>query len=101
MFTRKRLDQIIEILKRMVEDQGNRKVPQIIFTTHSPYVLSPFSPEEVTLMSRKNGSVIARPLRDAPHIKERLGDGEFYLGELWYNLDEEELFEDASPQPSA
>jgi predicted ATPase len=97
----KRLNQIIEILKRMTDNQINQKVPQIIFTTHSPYVLSPFSPEEVTLMSRRNGSVIARPLRDAPQIKERLGDGEFYLGELWYNLEEEELFEDASPQPSS
>ena len=38
---------------------------------------------------------LRRPLRDAPHIDERLGDGEFYLGELWYNLDEEELFQDA------
>jgi len=39
--------------------------------------------------------VVARPLRDAPHIDERLAGGEFYLGELWYNLDEEELFQDA------
>ena len=37
-------------------------------------------------MSRSNGSAIARPLRDAPHIKERLGDGEFYLGELCNRL---------------
>ena len=73
----------------------NEKLPQIVFTTHSPYVLSTFKPEEVTLMSKHNGSVVARPLRDAPHIDERLGDGEFYLGELWYNLDEEELFQDA------
>jgi len=73
----------------------NEMLPQIVFTTHSPYVLTTFKPEEVTFMSKRNGSVVARPLRDAPHIDERLGDGEFYLGELWYNLDEEELFQDA------
>jgi predicted ATPase len=97
----KRLAQIIDILRRLIASDINKDFPQIIMTTHSPYVLTPFSPEEVTLMSRRNGSVIARPLRDAPNIDERLGDGEFYLGELWYNLDEEELFQDASPQPSA
>jgi len=91
----KRLNQIIDILRKMVGSPFNEKLPQIVFTTHSPYVLTTFKPEEVTFMSKHNGSVVARPLRDAPHIDERLGDGEFYLGELWYNLDEEELFQDA------
>ena len=91
----KRLNQIIDILRKMVGSPFNEKLPQIVFTTHSPYVLTTFKPEEVTFMSKRNGSVVARPLRDAPHIDERLGDGEFYLGELWYNLDEEELFQDA------
>ena len=56
-------------------------------------MLSFFQPEEVTFLSRnlKTGGVRARPMRDAPNIKQRLGDGEFYLGELWYNLSEEEL----------
>jgi hypothetical protein len=91
----KRLNQIIGILRKMAGSALNEKLPQIVFTTHSPYVLTTFTPEEVTFMSKQNGSVVARPLRDAPHIDERLGDGEFYLGELWYNLDEEELFQDA------
>ena len=91
----KRLNQIIDILRKMVGSPFNEKLPQIVFTTHSPYILTTFKPEEVTFMSKQNGSVVARPLRDAPHIDERLGDGEFYLGELWYNLDEEELFQDA------
>ncbi len=91
----KRLNQIIDILRKMVGSPLNEKLPQIVFTTHSPYVLTTFKPEEVTFMSKQNGTVVARPLRDAPHIDERLGDGEFYLGELWYNLDEEELFQDA------
>ncbi len=94
----KRLAEIVRILKRLVETKSDREVPQIIFTTHSPYVLSEFTPEEVTVMSRDVGdSVIARPLRDAPNIEKRLGGGAFYLGELWYNLDEEELFADGRP----
>jgi len=30
-------------------------------------------------------------LCEVPKLRERLGD-EFYLGELWYNLSEEEVF---------
>ena len=91
----KRLGEVITMLKELVTRTDGVRFPQIIMTTHSPYVLSFFDPEEVTFLSRPSddpdGPVRARPLREAPNIKERLGD-DFYLGELWYNLSEEELF---------
>ncbi len=91
----KRLGQVITLLKELVYRTEGVRFPQIIMTTHSPYVASFFEPEEVTFMSRRpgepDGPVRARPMRDAPNIQERLG-GEFYLGELWYNLSEEDLF---------
>lgn len=89
----KRLDQIIMMLRRALQHREARESPQVIFTTHSPYVLSEFDPDEVTLLSRKEDHSIARPLNSAPYIRERIADG-FSLGELWYNLDEEELFLD-------
>lgn len=92
----KRLGEVIRLLKSMSSRRGGLRLPQIVLTTHSPYVLSFFEPEEVTVLSRPpgepDGPVRARPLRDAPNIRERLGGGEFYLGELWYNLSEEDLF---------
>jgi predicted ATPase len=93
----KRLEEVIRLIRKLLEAPSGRAAPQIIMTTHSPYLLSSFHPNEVTLMVRRDGSgpVQARPLRDAPNIEERLGHGEFYLGELWYNLSEEELFADA------
>ncbi len=91
----KRLGQVIKILKQMVHREEGPRFPQIILTTHSPFVLSFFEPEEVTFLSRRkdgpDAPVRARPLRDAPKIKERMGS-EFYLGEIWYNLTEEDLF---------
>ncbi len=92
----KRLEEVIRLIRRLHEAPSGRVAPQIIMTTHSPYLLTSFRPDEVTLMVRRDrsGPVQARPLRDAPHIEERLGQGEFYLGELWYNLSEEELFAD-------
>jgi energy-coupling factor transporter ATP-binding protein EcfA2 len=92
----KRLGEVIQMLKEMVNRTEGVRFPQIIMTTHSPYVLSFFEPEEVTFLSRDpkkpEAGVRARPLRDAPNIRERLGGGAFYLGELWYNLSEEEMF---------
>jgi hypothetical protein len=89
----KKLEELILSLKKWVEASGEN-APQIVMATHSPYVISFFSPEEVTFLSRaKSGGVRARPFRDAPQIHERLTGG-YYLGELWYNLSEEELFGD-------
>jgi predicted ATPase len=90
----KRLEEVMDLIRRLRKLPSERPAPQIIITTHSPYVLSSFRPDEVTLMVRRHGTgpAQARPLRDAPNIEERLGSGEFYLGELWYNLSEEELF---------
>ncbi len=92
----KRLEEVIGMMRKLVENPGDRPVPQIVMTTHSPYFLSLFQPEEVTFLRREGGTgpVRAYPMRDAPHIHERLGNGSFYLGELWYNLTEEELFAD-------
>ncbi|MCR4413067.1 MAG: AAA family ATPase [Thermoguttaceae bacterium] len=92
----KRLDQVIRLLKQLVRQPEGPRFPQIVFTTHSPFVLSFFEPEEATFLTRDpenpEAGVRARPLRDAPQIRELLGGGEFYLGELWYNYGEEELF---------
>ncbi len=93
----KRLEEIVGLIRRLHATRPAGTVPQIVMTTHSPFLLSFFNPEEVTFLSRrdKTGPVRARPLRGAPRIRERLADGAFYLGELWYNLSEEELFGDA------
>jgi hypothetical protein len=96
-----RLRQVIGLLRELVNRTEGVPFPQIILTTHSPYVLSFFEPQEVTFLSRPAGEpdapVRARPLRDAPNIRERLGN-DFYLGELWYNLSEGELFGDEACQ---
>lgn len=92
----KRLGEVIKMLKEMVHSTDGVRFPQIILSTHSPYVLSYFEPEEVTFLSRPtdrpDAPVRARPLRDAPNIRERMAGDQFYLGELWYNLTEEDLF---------
>jgi predicted ATPase len=75
----KRLGEVIQLLKRMAARTGNVQIPQIIITTHSPYVVSFFEPEEVTFLGRPSDNpdapVRARPLRDAPHLRVAGRDG--------------------------
>lgn len=90
----KRLDEVIGVLKEISGQNSDTFFPQIVMSTHSPYVLSSFEPEQVTFLSRQpDGSVRARSMAEIPDIKERWPG--FYLGELWYNLSEEELFGEA------
>ena len=90
----KRLAEMVQLIRDLVEREAGPAFPQIILTTRSPYLLSAFAPEEVTCMIRDSDDpgkgVRARPLSTAKNLKSY--GKEFYLGELWYNLEEEELF---------
>ena len=75
----KRLEEVLKILRKLIE---KRKRTQIIMTTHSPYLLDFFKPEEVTLCCKEpDGSVSVHPLGSSPDIKKQLDV--FSLGEIW------------------
>ena len=61
----KRLGEVITLLKKLVERTDGGPFPQIILSTHSPYVLNFFEPEEVTFLSRPPGKPDA-PVRRGP-----------------------------------
>ena len=74
-----RLKEIIRILKQLVSEQSHT---QVLLTTHSPYVVHEFTPEEVTLCFREpNGEVSTRRLSESKSVHE-LNDV-FSLGEIW------------------
>lgn len=74
-----RLRQLIDILRRLVKGQDHT---QILLTTHSPYVVDLFEPDEVTLCGMQdNGSVGVRRLSDSSVV---LKQAQFFtLGEIW------------------
>jgi predicted ATPase len=87
-----RLQMVIDILRKMSRGEvGNRK-RQIIITTHNPLVLNYAKPEEVRVFVRdlEKGTHVV-PMKDVPDIDRLLK--EFALGELWYLLGEEKLFQ--------
>ena len=75
----KRLEEVLNILRHLIESQ---KRTQIVMTTHSPYLLDFFKPEEVTLCRKEpDGSVSVHPLGSSPDLRKQLDV--FSLGEIW------------------
>ena len=66
-------------------------------TTHSPYVLHEFTPEEVTVCVReKNGEVKTRRLSESKAVQEQMDF--FSLGEIWTMEGDEALIQPATDE---
>src|SRR2546426_533308 len=75
----KRLQDILGILRDLVKEQTTS---QVILTTHSPYVLDLFEPEEVSLCHmNSDGAVLVHRLSESQTVQEQLDI--FTLGEIW------------------
>jgi len=85
----KRLRDILEILCNLVHEQSHT---QIVLTTHSPYVLDLFKPEEVTLCTKlETGEIKTTRMSDSPDVVRQLGV--FTLGEIWTSEGDEKIAE--------
>ncbi|MBW7988654.1 MAG: AAA family ATPase [Planctomycetes bacterium] len=75
----KRLRDILEILRNLVHEQPHT---QVVLTTHSPYGLDLFKPEEVTLCTKmETGEIKTTRLSDSLTVMQQLNV--FTLGEIW------------------
>lgn len=83
----KRVEEVLNLLRELVREQGRT---QVVMTTHSPYVLDLFKPEEVTLCRRDaDGATVAHPLANSKTVREQLDI--FTLGEIWTAEGEEKI----------
>ena len=90
----KRLQDILGILKKLVKEQSHT---QVVFTTHSPYVLDLFEPEDVTLCTKQdNGEIKTTRLSDSLTVKKQLDV--FTLGEIWTSEGDENIANSKSEQ---
>ena len=70
---------IVRILRRLVERHPET---QIVMTSHSPYLVDAFQPEEVTWCRRnESGDVVLTRLDTLPEVERSLSV--FSLGEIW------------------
>jgi predicted ATPase len=75
----RRLQDVLQILRELITEQGHT---QIILTTHSPYVVDQFQPEEVSLCHKEeDGSVLVHRLSESQTVREQIDL--FTLGEIW------------------
>jgi len=75
----KRLRDVLGVLRELIQEQSRT---QIVLTTHSPYALDLFKPEEVTLCTMQdNGEVKTTRLSESPTVMNQTDV--FTLGEIW------------------
>lgn len=85
-----RLELVIEILRDLIKEQQQT---QIVMTTHSPYVVDLFEPDEVTLCHKGcDGAVKTRRLSTIPAVQRQLDV--FKLGEIWTGEGDDSLAND-------
>ncbi len=89
----KRLRDILTILRELIREQSHT---QVLLTTHSPYVVDLFEPEEVTLCTKlDSGEVKTTRLSESPTIRRQIDV--FTLGEIWTAEDDETIADTTEP----
>ncbi len=90
----KRLETVLQIVRDLVEEQTHT---QVLLTTHSPYVVDLFKPEEVTLCQvGDDGAVSVHRLSGNESVRKQLSV--FTLGEIWTAEGDEALARSCSPE---
>jgi predicted ATPase len=89
-----RLGEVLDILRELVSEQGRT---QVLLTTHSPYVVDKFRPEEVTLcLKGPDGAVTTHRLSESKSVREQMDI--FQLGEIWTAEGDEALAQPETPE---
>lgn len=89
----KRLGDVLHILRELVTAQSQT---QVVFTTHSPYVLSLLEPAEVTLCTKRaGGAVVTKRMSESEIVKQQ--QSLFTLGEIWISEGDEDLAKEVMP----
>lgn len=81
----RQLKMVADTIRSIAEPQGT----QIILTTHSPLLLNHFAAEEVLLVTRDQAGVHVQRMSEARGLDDLAS--EMALGELWYNIGDNNL----------
>jgi len=92
-----RLKEVIAILRDLVAEQGHT---QVIMTTHSPYLVDLFQPDEVTLCVKdENGDVRVRQFSDIEKVRKQ--SKVFTMGEIWTGVGDVDLANDQTAESAS
>lgn len=88
------LEKVAEIVRETVRTQSET---QVVMTTHSPYLLDSFEPEEVTVCHKgEDGAVGVRRLSESAAVQK--GRSFFTLGEIWTSSGDAALVSEKSEE---
>jgi predicted ATPase len=89
----KRLRDVLGVLRELIEEQSHT---QVVLTTHSPYALDLFKPDEVTLCTMQdNGEVKTTRLSESSAVMREVGV--FTLGEIWTSQEDATIAQAEGP----
>jgi predicted ATPase len=87
-----RLRDVLQIIRELAQEQQQT---QIIMTSHSPYVVDLFKPEEVSLCHKaQSGEVNVHNLAESAKVRDQMKL--FTLGEIWTGEGDDALAADTA-----
>ncbi|WP_449243758.1 AAA family ATPase [Desulfobacca acetoxidans] len=78
------LEVLMELLKQRQQELGSHAA-QLIFTTHSPYIIDRFDIEDLLAVKREKGETFCIRSREKVHLRKILEGKELGLSDLWYS----------------
>jgi len=79
------LSTLVEVLRQVQGEFPPEQCPQVVITTHSPYLVDQFSLDELIVLEKREGATIAVRPSDRSHLQDLFRSGEIGLGELFYS----------------
>jgi len=77
------LEVLMELLKQREQEIGSQA--QLIFTTHSPYLVDKLDIDDLLAVNKEKGETLCFRPRDKAHLRKLLEEGELGLSDLWYS----------------
>jgi predicted ATPase len=78
----RRLELLVDCLRRYAQSSPDGVQRQVIITTHSPYLVDKLRPEEILVATRDDKGTRVEPIADLERVRKLLEDAP--LGEIWH-----------------
>jgi predicted ATPase len=76
---------LVELLKQVQQELPRARCPQVIMTTHSPYLVDQFNLDELIVLEKREGATIVTRPCDREDLRRLLEEEETGLGSLYYS----------------
>jgi predicted ATPase len=75
----------VELLKQVQQELPPARCPQVVMTTHSPYLVDQFNLDELIVLEKREGATTVAHPGDKEHLRRLVEEEEVGLGSLYYS----------------